>query len=202
MNIFVGITGASGVRYGLRLIEVLSLSPNTRIQVSVSDAGLSVFSHETCTPASATGAVEETLNGYGRKGGASIEVLDPHDLSAPPSSGSHRLDAVFVCPCSMSTLGNIAGGTVDTLIHRVAEVALKERIPLVVVPRETPLSLIHIENMERVVRAGAHVVPAMPAFYHCPETIDDLIDFVVGKVLDVVGIPHQLFKRWGADVVD
>ncbi|NPA33264.1 MAG: UbiX family flavin prenyltransferase [Aquificae bacterium] len=181
----VCITGASGVVYGLKLIEAL-------IQL-----GFSVD----CIPSKTAYAVYEEEHG-GELGkeierlGALLHAED--DFTSPLASGSQlvRYRAVFVAPCSASTLAHIASGTNKNLIHRVSEVALKERVPLVLLLRETPLSAIHIENMLRVSRAGALVVPASPAFYHKPKTIEDMVNFVVGKLLDAVRIEHNLYKRW------
>ena len=126
-----------------------------------------------------------------------IDCLDNADLFAAVASGSNAPDAMVVCPCSMGKAGRIAAGLSGTLLERAADVMLKERRPLLVVPRETPLSIIHLENLLRLARAGTVVIPAMPAFYHVPQTLDDLVDFVVGKVLDQLGVPHTLFTRWG-----
>jgi len=106
---------------------------------------------------------------------------------------------MVICPCSMGTVGRIAGGLSETLLERAADVMLKERRPLLLVPRETPLSIIHLENLLRLARAGAVIIPAMPAFYHDPQSVDELVGFVVGKVLDQLGISHELFKRWGEE---
>lgn len=125
-----------------------------------------------------------------------IELANPRDMASVFASGSSLADAAIICPCSMSTLASVASGVTRNLIHRVADVMLKESRPLVLVPRETPLSEIHLRNMIRVKRAGARLVPAMPGFYHHPATVDDLVDFVVGKVLDSLGIHNELFERW------
>ena len=124
-------------------------------------------------------------------------MVDPRDLTSRYASGSSRLDGMLIAPCSMSTLAVIANGTGQNLIHRAADVALKERRRLVLVARETPLSAVHLENMLAVTRAGAIVLPAMPGFYNLPESIDDLIDFVVGRALDQLGVEHNLLRRWG-----
>ena len=120
------------------------------------------------------------------------------DFFAPVASGSSAPDAMVVCPCSMGSLGRIAAGLSSSLLERVADVMLKEGRPLLLVPRETPLSAIHLENMLKLARLGVRIVPPMPAFYHHPQSLDDLVDFVVGKVLDQLGVEHRLFKRWGA----
>ena len=128
-----------------------------------------------------------------------VRIWEQGDYSAPYASGSSRgQDAVVVCPCSMATVGTIAGGAEANLIHRAAAVQLKEGRKLVLVPRETPLSDIHLENLLRVRRAGAMVLPAMPGFYHLPRTIDDLVDFVAGRVLDAIGVDQAMTERWGA----
>jgi 4-hydroxy-3-polyprenylbenzoate decarboxylase len=126
-----------------------------------------------------------------------VSVFDPRDFSAPYASGSAKVDGYVVCPCSMGTLAHIATGTMDNLIHRAASVALKEGRRLVLVPRETPLSTIHLENMLRVRQAGAVVLFAAPGFYHGAETIGDLVDFVVARCLDQLGIDNTLARRWG-----
>jgi len=128
-----------------------------------------------------------------------VRVAYPDDLFDPIASGSHPLDAVIVAPASMGFCGSVAAGLASDLPERAADVALKERRPLVVVPRETPLSLIHLRNLTTLAEAGAIVVPASPAFYYKPETVDDVVSFVVGKVLDVLGVEHDLFARWGSE---
>ncbi len=130
-----------------------------------------------------------------------MTVYDPNDWHAPYASGSAKVDAYVICPCSMGTLGAIAGGTMSNLIQRAASVALKEGRKLVLVPRETPLSTIHLQNMLTLRQAGATILFAAPGFYHGAETVDDLVDFVVGRCLDQLGLEHALVKRWGQDVM-
>jgi 4-hydroxy-3-polyprenylbenzoate decarboxylase len=125
-----------------------------------------------------------------------VRVFDDADRGAPPASGSARSSGMVICPCSMGTLSAVSVGTSRSLVERAADVALKERRPLILVPRETPLSAIHLENMLRVTRAGATVLPAAPAFYHGAEGVGDLVDFVVARVLDHAGVEHTLVRRW------
>jgi 4-hydroxy-3-polyprenylbenzoate decarboxylase len=197
-HVALAITGASGAVYGLRLAEEL-LGAGLRLSLVISSAGLLVLREEQgidlpLDPAEQGrilqerfGAGEEMLTCYGEK-----------DFLAPMASGSAAPDAMVVCPCSMGTLGRIAAGLSGTLIERAADVAVKEGRPLLLVPRETPLSAIHLENMLKLARLGVKMVPPMPGFYGHPQTMDDLVDFVVGKVLDQLGVEHALFKRWGA----
>ena len=131
-----------------------------------------------------------------------ITVFDDSDRGASPASGSALNAGMVICPCSMGTLSAIAVGASRSLIERAADVALKERRPLLLVPRETPLSAIHLENMLRVTRAGAIVMPASPGFYHRPSSIDDLVNFIVARVLDHLGVPHRLVSRWGSDAAE
>ncbi|MFH1786897.1 MAG: UbiX family flavin prenyltransferase [archaeon] len=172
MKILVGVTGASGAIYAKRLIEELNGS-----EVIISESGKKVAELE---------GVELPEGDYGYK-----------DMAAPPASGSAGYTHMVIIPCSMKTLACVANGISDNLITRAADVILKQRGKLVVVPRETPLSLIHIKNMERITLAGGIVLPAMPGFYHKPKTIGDQVDFVVGKVLETLGINHNLYKKWG-----
>ena len=127
---------------------------------------------------------------------ASVRVYDDGDRGAAPASGSVRTAGMVICPCSMGTLASVAAGTSRSLVERAADVTLKERRPLVVVPRETPLSAIHLENMLRLARAGAVVLPAAPGFYHRPESIDALVDFIVARILDQLGVEHAIGRRW------
>jgi len=197
-NFVVGITGASGSIYGLRLIEAL-LQSGQRVNVLLSSAGRQVLAYETGLRL-AENPVEcrEQLRQH-FSAGETLQHFASNDFFAPVASGSSAPDAVVICPCSMGTAGRIAAGLSDSLLERVADVALKEHRPLLLVPRETPFNQIHLENLLRLSRAGAQILPAMPAFYQQPQTMDDLINFVIGKVLDSLGIGHQLFKRWGED---
>ena len=195
-NIVVGITGASGSIYGLRLIEEL-LKSDHRVSVLLSNAGRQVLAYETGLQLSEVPA--ECLKQLRQhfSAGETLQHYAINDFFAPVASGSSAPDAVVVCPCSMGTTGRIAAGLSDNLLERVADVALKEQRKLLLVPRETPFNQIHLENLLRLSKAGAQILPAMPAFYHQPQSKEDLIDFVVGKVLDNLQVEHQLFQRWG-----
>lgn len=182
MRLVVAITGASGTIYGKRLLEEL-VKKKIETHLIVSKAAEKVIEHEL---------------GLNKK---DLEKLADHaydidELTAPLMSGSFKTDGTVIIPCSMKTLAGIAHGFADNLILRAADVALKEKRPLVVVPRETPLNVVHLRNMLAAAELGVFVVPAMPAFYCKPEEIDDLVDFVVGRVLDCFNIEHKLFKRY------
>ena len=196
-HIVVAITGASGSRFGLRTVQAL-LDAGERVSLLVTPSGLKVLEYETGHVW--TGAAEE-ITGIVRKHFQSedVEYFAADDLFAPIASGSSAPDAMVVVPCSMGTVGRIAAGLSNNLIERVADVALKERLKLVLVPRETPFSTLHLENLLRLSRVGATVLPAMPGYYQRPETLADLDDFLAGKILDSLNIEHQLFKRWGSD---
>ncbi|PLX92422.1 MAG: aromatic acid decarboxylase [Desulfuromonas sp.] len=197
-NFVVGITGASGSIYGLQLIEEL-LKSGHRISVLLSNAGRQVLAYETGLKLAET--PRECLDQLRRhfSAGEELQHFAINDFFAPVASGSSAPDGVIICPCSMGTAGRIAAGLSDNLLERVADVALKEQKTLLLVPRETPFNQIHLENLLRLSRAGAQILPAMPAFYQHPQTIDDLVNFVVGKALDSLGVGHQLFQRWGED---
>jgi 4-hydroxy-3-polyprenylbenzoate decarboxylase len=183
---FVGITGASGAVYAVRLIEALSEN-GVSVEVCASEMGEKVLAYEMGGL-----STRKMAEAYG------VKRYTPDDLFAPPASGTSVPDATVIAPGSVSTLGNIANGTGTNLIHRVADVALKERRRLVVLEREMPYSLVHLRNMTAVTEAGGVVISAAPGFYNHPETMEDLMDFVVGKVLDVMGIAgHELVERWG-----
>jgi len=182
LRLIVAITGASGVIYGKRLLEVLR-EKRVETHLIVSKAAEKVVEHE----------LETTKKDLER---LAHHVYSVDDLNAPLMSGSFQTDGMIIIPCSMKTLAGIAHGYSDNLILRAADVTLKERRKLIVVPRETPLSVVHLRNMLSVAELGVAVIPAMPAYYHKPKKIDDLVDFVVGKVLDCLGVEHRLFKRW------
>lgn len=182
MRLIVAITGASGTVYAKRLLEVLR-EKKVETHLIVSKAAEKVIEHE-------LGMKKKDLEKL------ACHVYGVDDLCAPFMSGSFQTDGMIIVPCSMKTLAGIASGYADNLILRAADVTLKEGRRLIVVPRETPLSSIHLRNMLSLARLGVAVVPAMPAFYHKPKKIDDLVDFVVGKVLDCLGVEHKLFKRW------
>jgi 4-hydroxy-3-polyprenylbenzoate decarboxylase len=195
----VVITGASGSAYGMRLIEQL-VSGGHEVTVCFTDAGREVTAYELGfeLPLKAADVAGVALASFLELPSAQhMRVTYADNLFDPIASGSHQTDAMIVAPCTMGFVASIAAGLASDLPERAADVMLKERRPLVLVPRETPLSLIHLRNLTAVAEAGAIVVPAMPAFYSKPETIDDLLDFVVGKVLDVLEVEHDLFKRWG-----
>lgn len=183
-KIVVGITGASGSIYAKRLIEVLA-QKEMRIHVIATDMGKSVFHFE----------IGESLESFTSKY-EQVILEECHNLFAGVASGSYGFDAMIVVPCSMGTLGEMAHGLSKNLLTRGADVALKERRPLVIVPRETPFNAIHLENMLTLTRAGASILPAMPGFYHHPQTMEDLVDFVVGKILDHLKIENTLFEKW------
>ena len=195
----VAITGASGVRYGLRLVEVLAGSGH-RITIAVSRGGARVLEIEEGrtvdpeVPASVIALASRVAAPVVEN--ADIRGLALSDIAAGVCSGTHPVDAMFVVPCSMGTLARIAQGVSANVIERAADVMLKEGRPLILVPREAPLSRIHLENMLRVHDAGAAIVPASPGFYHHPKSIDDLVDQVVTKVLDRARVPTDLIRRW------
>ncbi len=197
-HIFVALTGASGSMYGLRLTEQLCLN-DFQVTFTASCSGTAVCRKETGLDLS--GDLDKALQRlYAHlEINSGITLVHPDDLFCGAASGSSAPDAMVICPCSMGTLARVAGGVSGNLIERSADVMLKERRPLLLVPRETPLSDIHLENMLRLSRSGARIIPAMPAFYGRPDSVLDLVDFVVGKILDQLGIENNLYKRWGAE---
>jgi 4-hydroxy-3-polyprenylbenzoate decarboxylase len=195
----VVITGASGSCYGMRLVEQLVLAGH-EVAVVFTDAGREVTAFELGfqLPTEDARVAAVSLAAFLELPSSErLRVAYPDQLFDAIASGSHRVDAMVVAPCSMGFLASVAHGMADDLPERAADVMLKERRPLVLVPRETPLSLVHLRNLTAAAEAGAVIVPAMPAFYAKPESVDDLVNFVVGKVLDVLEVEHDLFKRWG-----
>ena len=193
----VAITGASGSVYGLRLISEL-LRSGERVSLILTSAGRQVMNHETGLEWSAEIKMQrQQVQEYFAS--IAVDCLAINDFWAGAASGSAAVDAMIVAPCSMGTLGRIAAGLSGNLLERAADVMLKERRPLLLVPRETPFNNIHLENLLRLFQSGAVILPAMPGFYHGPQTIEDLVDFVVGKILDQLDVQHSLFTRWGED---
>ena len=188
------ITGASGAPYAVRLVEAL-VAARRRTMLIVTSHGLRLLHTELgiATVASLRARVgDEAWD-------ASITTYDDGDRGALPASGSVPTAGMVICPCSMGTLSGISVGASRSLVERAADVVLKERRPLVLVPRETPLSAIHLENMLRLSRAGAVILPASPGFYHRPSRIEDLVDFVVARVLDHLGVEHRIGARWSGE---
>jgi len=182
VRLVVAMTGASGVVYGVRLLEVLR-EKNVEVYLVISEAAEKVIMHEL---------------GISRKDVEKLadHVYDVNDLGAPIVSGSFKTDGMVVIPCSMKTLAGLACGYSDNLLLRAGDVTMKERRTLILVVREAPFSVIHLRNMLELARMGVVVLPASPAFYHKPKTVGDLVDYVVGKVLDCLGVEHGLFRRW------
>jgi 4-hydroxy-3-polyprenylbenzoate decarboxylase len=190
--ITLAITGASGALYAVRLLRAL-VEHRRRVWLIISAHGARLLAHEAglADGAALRGAVgERAFDRY-------VTAFTDADRGGPPASGSARAGAMVICPCSMGTLSAIAHGSSRSLVERAADVALKERRQLLLMPRETPLSAVHLENMLRVTQAGAVVMPAAPGFYHHPKRIEDLVDFVVARALDHLGVEHTIAPRWG-----
>src|SRR3954471_8948569 len=194
MHVFLGITGASGAPYARRLLHALAAA-DAEVGVSVSGAAVEVLATELFEDARLSR--DEALARFTECAGGNVTVYEPNDWKAPYASGSAKVDGYVICPCSMGTLGTIASGAMQNLIHRAASVALKEERKLVVCPRETPLSTIQLENMLTLRRAGGTILFLAPGFYHGAGTVDDLIDFVVARILDHIGLENALVPRWG-----
>ena len=193
MNVFLGMTGASGAPYAARLLEAL-VAAGCEVGLAASSSGIEVLATELYGDPSLRR--EDVLNRL--VGDAEhVTVYAPDDYGAPYASGSAKVDGYVICPCSMATVGTVAAGAMANLIHRAASVALKEGRKLVLVPRETPLSTIHLDNLMRLRTAGAVILFAAPGFYHAPATIGDLVDFVVARCLDQLGVENALMRQWG-----
>lgn len=191
----VAITGASGSIYGFHLVSALMKYP-VELFVLMSESGRQVAVHETdYTSDSLVGYLEQSGGVFHRE--ATLTEIDPSDFFAPVASGSFQHNGMVIAPCSMNTLAAISSGITDNLIHRAADVCLKEKRPLILLPRETPFSLIHLKNMTRAADAGAIIMPPSPGFYTRPETIEDLVDSIVARVLDHLNVDHDLSVRWG-----
>ena len=193
----VGITGASGAPYAIRLLEVL-LAAGREIHLAISPSGQAVIEAEVGRRIDLDAFRLDTLLGKAPPASGTLHYHHYKNLMAPIASGSFLTAAMVICPCSGSTLGAVAHAIGENLVHRAAEVHLKERRKLVVVPRETPLSLPQLKNMQALHEAGAVVLPASPGFYHGADTIADLVDFVVARICDQLGVANSLISRWGA----
>jgi len=191
----VAIAGASGSIYGIRLVEELLKSADT-VFLCISRQAFSIIKMETGLDWMGKNESDITQTIQQHYSSENVRYLSEDNLAAPISSGSFLTGGMFVVPCSMKTLSGIASGYANNLIERAADVALKEKRPLVLAPREMPLNAIHLENMLKLARIGVTIAPPIPAFYQKPQDINDIIDFVVGKILDSGGIEHSLFKRW------
>jgi len=194
--IAIALTGASGMPYAITLLQELVKSQK-KIYVMISQAANTVITMETdLNLGSDTKAIEKNLTQYlGAKNGQ-IEVFSKNQWTAPVASGSNPPRAMVVCPCTMSTLSAIAHGSADNLMHRAADVVIKEQKKLILVPRETPYSAIHLENMLKLSRLGVTIIDANPAFYQNPQSIQDLVNFVVARILDHLDVEHDLFPPW------
>lgn len=196
MRVFFGVTGASGAPYAARLLQAL-VGAGCEVGLTASAAGIEVLATELYGDASLPR--DEVLARFVGDSGDSVTVVESDDYRSPYASGSAKVDAYIVCPCSMSTVGTLAAGAMANLIHRAASVALKERRTLVLVPRETPLSSIHLRGLATLNEAGAVILFAAPGFYHGVSSVDDLVDFVVARALDQIGVENSLVRRWGQD---
>jgi 4-hydroxy-3-polyprenylbenzoate decarboxylase len=191
----IGITGASGSIYGITLAHYL-LNKGYTVHLLITDAGWRVIHDELGWNASKRSeTISDQFGGYE----SSFNLHPIQDIGASIASGSYRVDGMVIAPCSMGSLAAVANGLSNNLLQRAADVMLKEGRQLIIVPRETPLSAIHLENMLKLSRLGVTILPAMPAFYHKPDKIEDMIHFMVGKILDSMGIDNQIYNRWGAD---
>ena len=198
-TVTLALTGASGMAYGMRLLECL-LAADVRVYLLLSQAAHIVAKQEigVALPARAGDLEKQLTAGLSARDGQ-LRVFGRDDWNAPVASGTNPADAMVVCPCSMGTLAAIAHGLSDNLIERAADVMLKEQKKLILVPREAPFSTLHLENMLTLSRMNVVILPANPGFYHRPQNVGDIVDFIVARILDQLGIPHQLMARWGDD---
>jgi flavin prenyltransferase len=198
-TVTLALTGASGMAYGMRLLECL-LAADVRVYLLLSQAAHIVAKQEigVALPARAGDLEKQLTAGLNARDGQ-LRVFGRDDWNAPVASGTNPADAMVVCPCSMGTLAAIAHGLSDNLIERAADVMLKEQKKLILVPREAPFSTLHLENMLTLSRMNVVILPANPGFYHRPQNVGDIVDFIVARILDQLGIPHQLMARWGDD---
>jgi len=196
MRVFLGVTGASGAPYAERLLRAL-VEAGCEVGLSASGSGIQVLATELYEDPSLSR--DEVLRRFVADASGQVTVYGEGDFSSPYASGSAKVDAYVICPCSMATVGTLASGAMQNLVHRAASVAIKERRKLVLVPRETPLSSIHLRGLATLNEAGAVILFAAPGFYHGAKTIDDLVDFVVARCLDQLGIENALVSRWGQE---
>jgi len=195
--LILAITGASGAVFAVRLLEVL-LAGGREVHLMISPSGAAVVKQELDRAVSLdTFELRSLVPGASETAASLVRYHHYADFMAPPASGSFLTGGMVVCPCSGSTLSGIAHGSSTNLIQRAADVHLKERRKLILVPRETPLSVIYLDNMKRAAEAGAVILPAMPGWYHGVRSVQDLVDFVVARILDQLGVPHELMRRWG-----
>lgn len=198
-TVAVAMTGASGIQYGMRLLECL-IQSNCQVYLMLSKPAQIVMGMDTDieVPARAADAEKQFSASYGAAPGQ-LRAFGQQEWTAPVASGSGVPDAMVVCPCTTGTLASIATGQCTSLLERAADVVLKENRQLIVMPREMPFSVIHLENMLKLARMGVVIMPPNPGFYNRPTTLEDIIDFVVARVLDQLSIEHQLMPRWGMD---
>jgi len=198
-TVTLALSGASGMAYGLRLLECL-LAADLDVNLLVSQAAHLVAKQElgVAMPARACDLENQLADSLDTRDGQ-LRVFGREDWNAPVASGSNPADAMVVCPCSMGTLAAIAHGMSDNLIERAADVMLKEQKQLILVPREAPFSTLHLENMLKLSRMNAVILPANPGFYHRPQSLEDIVDFIVARILDQLGVEHALMERWGED---
>ena len=195
----LAFTGASGAQYGLRLLQCL-VAADCRVHVMISKAAQVVIATETDLKLPGnTGAMQDALASYAGARAGQVLVFGREDWFSPPASGSGEKAPLVICPCSTGTLSALATGASNNLIERAGDVALKERRQLILVPREAPYSEVHLENMLRLTRMGAVIMPASPGFYHQPQSVNDLVDFIVARLLDHLGLPQDLMPRRGEE---